>query len=205
MRGIIENIEERIAVKGNKYLVIFINKLKFSVFDNELFKILKTGAEIEYEIETKGKYKNIKDVKLIKGVLESAVSDTAKPSVSNHTDINASIELQVCFKGAIELYKDKTFKEGGFEELIIESTKTLYKEIFQDQKDKSPEISKMMSQIIAKMTEVKGLFGEEEFTKSRDVIENYYNDYDRIKKLYDWIEKEYEARLDLLKKENEGE
>jgi len=218
MRGIIENIKEKIAVKGNKYLVIKVNKLNFSVFDDKLFGILRTGAEISYDIEPKGKYKNIIDIKLIKGVIESAVSETTKPSVGNYTNgksiTDQSIELQVCFKGAIELFKDKEFAKDGkkletvgdifFGDLIITTTKKFYSEIFQDREniDKSPEISKMMSGIISKMTEVKGLFSEEEFDKSRNVIESHYKDYDRIKKLYDWVIKEFDGRIAVLKKEN---
>ncbi len=171
---------------------------------NPDYKLVQEGSEIEFEYtenSSGGKiYRNIGKVTIIKG----AISDTAKPpvSVNNYkSDINASIELQVCFKGAVEIYKDKDIPNV---DIIIEATKKFYTEIFQNRDiqngDKSKETTEMVIAIMKMISA--GHFQKDEAEKASNSLDNAVGDFDKIKKIYLNILDEFNEREKEAKKDN---
>ncbi len=227
MQGIIESCEQKTVQKGkaqgNTFYKISVNGLSFSVFDDSVFKFLKTGAEIEYNIELSkdGKYKNIKDIKLIKGVLEGAIQD--KPPISGNNyknDINSSIETQVCLKAAVELYKDKCMvinNKGDKEfvkivvvvDAIVLATKKFYKEIFEDKQDNSKKLieSQEMNDMVIEIMRMgaEGIWDKDGFDNIRKGVEKRNRNYEELKKLYLNACDDFNARIEKRKEESGDE
>ena len=209
-KGIITEV--KISATDNKNRkTIKIDGVLYSLFEkiyntnkpNPNYSLAQEDNNIEFEYTEKESgdttYRNITKIKIL-----SAVSDKTNNAVSENNYINnkqKSIDLAVCFKGAIELFKD--IETGEWDE-IIKATKKFYAEIFQNREngDKLKELSEMNDMVIEIMRMgSEGVWDKDEFDNIRKGVEKRNRNYEELKKLYLNARDDFNARIDKRKEE----
>ncbi len=105
-KGVIEQKEEREAKNGSKYLTLVIGGDQYSVWAGKLFNQCEVGNIVNFEFETKDKFKNITAI-VADGQQELPPGNSVRPTENNKevsmrrmNALNNTIPMMTILNGA---------------------------------------------------------------------------------------------------------
>jgi len=110
MKGKIEKIWENKLDDGRTYETISVNGIRYNIWNEEYFGKLKTGDNVEFNFQEKGKYKNIQDISVQKRPQESQNREIKKQEPKSYINPMIKKDRQIarmsCLKSALYLTQD---------------------------------------------------------------------------------------------------